>query len=87
MATHSSFLAWRMLRPEEPGGLQSMGSQSQTRLRNFHFTLLHILYNICCYMFYIKNSTLRIHFVCVCVRERERESFTSLLNSFYILCV
>ena len=27
MATHSSVLAWRILRTEEPGGLQSMGSQ------------------------------------------------------------
>ena len=32
MATHSSILAWRIPRTEEPGGLQSMGSQSQTRL-------------------------------------------------------
>ena len=27
MATHSSILAWRFLWTEEPGGLQSMGSQ------------------------------------------------------------
>ena len=27
MATHSSRLAWRILWTEEPGGLQSMGSQ------------------------------------------------------------
>ena len=27
MATHSSNLAWRISRSEEPGGLQSMGSQ------------------------------------------------------------
>ena len=27
MTTHSSLLAWRIPRPEEPGGLQSMGSQ------------------------------------------------------------
>ena len=27
MATHSSDLAWRILRREEPGGLQSMGLQ------------------------------------------------------------
>ena len=26
MATHSSILAWRIPRTEEPGGLQSMGS-------------------------------------------------------------
>ena len=27
MATHSSILAWRIPRTEEPGGLQSIGSQ------------------------------------------------------------
>ena len=32
MATHSSILAWRIPWTEEPGGLQSAGSQkSQTR--------------------------------------------------------
>ena len=28
MATHSSILAWRIPWTEEPGGLQSMGSQT-----------------------------------------------------------
>ena len=33
MATHSSILSWRIPWTEEPGGLQSMGSQKhQTRL-------------------------------------------------------
>ena len=32
MASHSSALAWRIPWTEEPGGLQSMGSQSRTRL-------------------------------------------------------
>ena len=32
MATHSSILAWRVPWTEESGGLQSVGSQSQTRL-------------------------------------------------------
>ena len=33
MANHSSILAWEIPWTEEPGGLQSMGSQkSQTRL-------------------------------------------------------
>ena len=31
-ATHSSILAWRIAWTEEPGGLQSLGSQSRTRL-------------------------------------------------------
>ena len=32
VATHSSILAWRIPWTEKPGRLQSMGSQSQTRL-------------------------------------------------------
>ena len=34
MATHSSILAWRIAWTEELGGLPSMGSQSQTQLRD-----------------------------------------------------
>ena len=34
-ATHSSIHAWKIPWTEEPGGLQSMGSQSQTRLSDF----------------------------------------------------
>ena len=33
MATHSSVLAWRIPGTGEPGGLPSLGSQSQTRLK------------------------------------------------------
>ena len=38
MAPHSSTLAWNIPWTEEPDGLQSMGSQSRTRLSNFTFT-------------------------------------------------
>ena len=34
MATHPSILAWRIPWTEEPGELQSMGSQSRTQLNN-----------------------------------------------------
>ena len=38
MATHSSILAWKIPWMEEPGRLQSMGSQGvQTRLSDFTF--------------------------------------------------
>ena len=37
MAPHSSTLAWKIPWKEEPGRLQSMGSQSQTRLSDFTF--------------------------------------------------
>ena len=38
VATHSSTLAWKVPWTEEPGELQSMGSQSQTRLSDFTLT-------------------------------------------------
>ena len=38
MAPHSSILAWKIPWMEEPDGLQSMGSRSQTQLSNFAFT-------------------------------------------------
>ena len=39
MATHTSTIAWKIPWTEEPGRLQSMGSQSQTRLSDFTFFL------------------------------------------------
>ena len=38
MAPHSRALAWKIPWTEEPGGLQSTGSQSRTRLSDFTFT-------------------------------------------------
>ena len=39
MATHSSTRAWKIPWMEEPGRLQSMGSQSRTQLSNFNFSI------------------------------------------------
>ena len=38
MAPYSSTLAWKIPWAEEPGGLQSMESQSRTQLSDFTFT-------------------------------------------------
>ena len=46
MATHSGILAWKIPWLEEHGRLQSMGSQSWTRLSDFTFTLLFLCINI-----------------------------------------
>ena len=46
MATHSSILAWRIPWTEEPGGVQSMGLQSWTRLKRLSMraeTMLRII--------------------------------------------
>ena len=40
MATHSSIFAWRTPWTEEPGGLESMGSQRLVRTRLSDFTSL-----------------------------------------------
>ena len=40
MATHSGILAWRSPWTKEPGGLQSIGSQSQTRLKGLSTHIL-----------------------------------------------
>ena len=43
MATHSSILAWKIQWAEEPGRLQSVGSQSRIRLSDFTFTFKWLL--------------------------------------------
>ena len=44
MTTYSSILAWRIPWTEEPGRLQSIGSQSRTRLKQLgtHIHAWHI---------------------------------------------
>ena len=41
METHSSILAWRIPQTEEPGGLQSIGSQSLTCLKRLNTHTAH----------------------------------------------
>ena len=50
MATYSSILAWRIPWTEEPGRLQSMESQTRTRLSDFTFTFIFM-------RLYFKNLT------------------------------
>ena len=45
MAIHPSTIAWKIPRTEEPGRLQSMGSQSQTQLSNFILRGLSHIYS------------------------------------------
>ena len=54
MATPSNILAWRILWTEEPGGLQSMGSQ---RIRHDLVTNTAITYHSMCVP-YLANSLL-----------------------------
>ena len=65
MATHSGILAWRIPWTEKPGGLQSMGSQSQTRLKqlgsNSKLTKLYPL-NMCSFQYvnYVNKAALNM---------------------------
>ena len=43
MAAHSGILAWRIPWAEEPGGLQPMGAQSQTRLKQLSRCTVHVV--------------------------------------------
>ena len=45
MAAHSSILAWRIPWPEEPGGLQSMGSQESDTTGRLHTHALELFIN------------------------------------------
>ena len=48
MATHSSILAWKIPWTEEPGGLQSTGSQRvKTRLSDFTFRPIYCPLALC----------------------------------------
>ena len=42
MTTHSSILAWRMPWKKEPGGLQSIGLQSWTQLKQLNTHKEHL---------------------------------------------
>ena len=46
MANYSNILAWEIPWTEEPGGLQSTGSQSWARLSNFTFTFTFKIHKI-----------------------------------------
>ena len=46
MAIHFSTIAWKIPWTEEPGRLQSMGLQSQKRLRDFTFTFTFQTLNV-----------------------------------------
>ena len=58
MATHSSILAWRIPWMEEPGRLQSTGSQSRTRLSDFTF---FSLYHMCMYVRSVVSDSVGPH--------------------------
>ena len=65
-AIHSSILAWRISWTEEPGRLQSLGMQSQTRLKQLSMhakAILIIIIGTECsfYCWFIRTMFLKLH--------------------------
>ena len=60
MATHSSIPAWEIPQTEKPGGLQSVESQSLTRMSDFHFTSM--IKWIIILFYFTQNSVSKIQF-------------------------
>ena len=85
MAAHSSTLAWRIPWTEEPGGLQSMGSQgldTTERLNHHHhIQSANILLRIFASMFIRNALCMCCVCVCVCVCARAHtQSWPTLCN-------
>ena len=69
MATHSSILAWRIPWREEPGGLQSIGSQSWTLTHFTHKTLIQLNTLFYCTLICLQWCFLEdimVEFTCLC---------------------
>ena len=73
VTTHSSTLAWRMRRTEEPGGLQSIGSQRIRRLKRLS---AYMYYTVLC-NFSLDNIMMRIRKV----KRLSESGFSKLINS------
>ena len=73
MATHSSVLAWRNPGTGEPGGLPSMGSQSQTRLKQLSSSSSSKITADCDYIHEIKRHLL--------LRKKVMTNLDSMLKS------
>ena len=85
--TCSNILAWRIPWTEEPGVLQSMGSQSWTGLSDFHTLLLNMSENMCNKCFYFKKIFLRIHKWETNVLELPKQTYaTTLCWAMWLLC-
>ena len=62
MATHSSILAWEIQWTEEPGVLQSMGSQSNSTKRSHMHTVFHLDLTVTfCYILYQLKSYIKCY--------------------------
>ena len=68
MATHSRILAWEILWTEEPGGLQSMGSQSDSAQHSSLALVCKYLFDslLCILLGVYLEVELLVHMVILC---------------------
>ena len=78
MATHSSVLAWRIPGMGEPGGLPSMGLESQTQLKQLSSSsscfILYFKAKFACYSRCFLTS-----YFCILVPYNEKDTFWGVL--------
>ena len=79
MATHSSILAWRIPWTEEPGGLQSMGLQTEATLHACMVILFLVFKGIA-----ILSSTVTV-LIYIPTNSARRFPFPHTLSSIYCL--
>ena len=94
MASYSSILAWKIPWTEEPGGLQSMGLQSQTWLSDFHFHFL--LSSLSLFNEYIFSRTYPLYLLtlvplfllsfCFTLQKKKNPLFSKLLIWLSVMC-
>ena len=73
MATHSSILAWKILWTEEPGGLQSMGSQKVRHNSYTQHMHTHNCMGYLCFWIHVNHRSVVRTDVCACTWVWERE--------------
>ena len=83
MATHSRILAWRIPWREEPGGLQSMGSQ-RVRHNWSNLACLHVTLSICLQCHFTR--IMLCHFIISVSILWVKISFHTFLICFIIQC-
>ena len=73
MATHSSILAWRIPWTEEPGELQSMGSQKVRHNSHTQHIHTHNCMRYLCFWIHVNRRSVVRTDVCACTWVWERE--------------
>ena len=83
MATHSTIIAWKIPWTEEPGGLQSMGSQSRTQVSTAHtrtHACAHARMHACLFRLQCVDSKEAVGYMALKVRDCLSLSYAQTTN-------